>query len=196
MIKNICFDLDGVLFAPTCFKNFKAKVIELKGNSNNIDEVFHGPKMDGFKRGKVVESDFWIYADAELDLNLGIDGYYELLKESYVLQPEVVALINELRANGKSISICTNNFETRIRAAHEATGFLDLIDIPIVSCAIGSLKPEQRIYQELIDRSGCAPSEIFYSDDNEDKLQGAKDLGIYCEVAHDLGDLFKKIRSL
>jgi HAD superfamily hydrolase (TIGR01509 family) len=196
VIKNVCFDLDGVLFAPTCFKDFKAKIAVLTAYPEKIDEVFHGPKMDDFKRGLVSEADFWQYADAELVLTLGMQGYFDLLVSCYVLQPEVVELVQELIAKGKQISICTNNFETRIRALQAATGFLDMIDIPIISHTIGSLKPEKRIYQELIDKSGCAPEEIFYSDDNEDKLQGAKDLGIHCEVAHNLPELFEMIRAL
>ena len=152
--------------------------------------------MDEFKRGNVTEPDFWRYADNELGLTLGIEGYFGFLKDSYVLQPEVVSLIAELKKKSKIISICTNNFPTRIRALDAATHFLDLIDVPILSYEIGSLKPEKQIYQSLIDRSGCQPNEIFYSDDNESKLQGARDLGINCEVALDTTKLFETIKSL
>lgn len=195
MIKYVCFDLDGVLFAPTCFKYFKAKVSELTKKPEIIDEVFHGDKMDDFKRGIISELVFWAYADTELGLNLGINGYYGLLKNCYVLQPEILAFVQELKSKGKRISICTNNFPTRIRAAHDATGFLDLIDTAILSYEVGSLKPDKLIYQALIDRSGCEPSEIFYSDDNEDKLKGAIDLGIQCVATTSISSLIEQIKD-
>ena len=196
MIKNICFDLDGVLFAPTCFKDFKAKISTLTPYAEKIDEIFHGSKMDDFKRGKVSEPDFWHYADTELGLTLGIKGYFDLLKDSYILEPEVVELITALKKKDKIISICTNNFPTRIQALNAATNFLELIDVPILSYQIGSLKPEKQIYEALIDRSGCSANEIFYSDDNEQKLKGARDLGISCVVVHDLTVLFETIRKI
>jgi epoxide hydrolase-like predicted phosphatase len=193
VIKVYCFDLDGVVFAPTCFKDFKAKIADITVYPDKIDHVFHGEKMDLFKKGVVAENEFWVYANTELGLSMSIGDYMTLLSSCYKVQPQVRDIIMKLRSEGKRIALCTNNFVTRIQAAQAATQFLDMFDTQIFSYNIGALKPDVKIFQALIDQSGCEPAEIFYSDDNDDKLAGAKALGIKCMAIQNISELFVAI---
>lgn len=56
--------------------------------------------------------------------------------------------------------------------------FLDDFDTVVLSYEVGTDKPNKEIFQELVNKSDVEANEIFYSDDDETKMEGAKELGI------------------
>jgi len=56
--------------------------------------------------------------------------------------------------------------------------FLSDFDVQVFSYEVGFNKPDPKIFQALIDRSGVLPSELFYADDNQSCVDAAKSLGI------------------
>ena len=59
-------------------------------------------------------------------------------------------------------------------------GYWQLLDAPVLSCDLGVLKPDPRIYQAALFRLNVQPEEAAFVDDVPSKLQGAHDLGIFC----------------
>jgi len=47
-----------------------------------------------------------------------------------------------------------------------------------LSYRMNLLKPDPRIYTETIDRIGLPPESIFFTDDREDNIQSAKEVGL------------------
>jgi putative hydrolase of the HAD superfamily len=73
--------------------------------------------------------------------------------------------------------------------------FLDDFDTKVFSYEVGFLKPDKRIFQELVKRSGVKPEEILYSDDCEEKLTGAKEIGIQTFVFRDFDQFMAELKT-
>ncbi len=93
--------------------------------------------------------------------------------------------------------ICSNNYPTRVNALQKKFHFLDNFAAAVFSFEVDAMKPDIRIFQALIDKSGLKPEEIVYADDMEIALSGARALGInaalfttfenYCQYLISLG---------
>lgn len=197
MIKAICFDLDGVYFTSQSFQKFKKNLPKEINDENVVNRVLYkSEEMLNFKKGLITEEQFWDYATRELGIKTDFDGICELLRESYQINNDVKEYVEKVRKAGYKTCICTNNFVTRIREIDNEWGFLDLFDVKILSYEVGHMKPDIEIYKALVEKSGVLPEEIVYSDDSEDKLEGAKQLGINTFVYTTFEDFVKNLESL
>ncbi|HSX39743.1 MAG TPA: HAD family phosphatase, partial [Candidatus Saccharimonadales bacterium] len=196
-IKAICFDLDGVYFTPQSFQDFKKALPKEKNDEDTVNYVLYkSPEMLNFKLGKMEEEDYWKYATWALGINATYDQIYKLLRDSYQVNQEVVDYVQKVRAAGFKTCICSNNFVTRIRELNNKFGFLDLFDVQVFSYKVGYIKPDKRIFEELVSAAEVAPEEIVYSDDDEQKMDGAKELGINTFVYTNFEDFKKNLESL
>lgn len=197
MIKAICFDLDGVYFTKIGMESFVESLVSMGCDRDKIMyAIFKSDEMKSFKRGEISEFDFWNYINTTLGLNKTVSEYKDLLVSGYEVNTEVQVYILELRSKGYKTCICTNNFETRISTLEARFGFLQNFDVKIISYEKGILKPDKEIFKSLIVESGLDASEIAYSDDNEDKLLGAKELGIEAFVYVDFDQFQQKLVEL
>jgi len=101
------------------------------------------------------------------------------------IRPAMVAMLDQLAADGYRLGCITNNVpagqgagmaETTEKAAAVAT-IMARFDHVIESSKAGIRKPDPRIYQMMCDELGVAPADCIYLDD----------LGINCKPAAMLG---------
>lgn len=62
----------------------------------------------------------------------------------------------------------------------EAYPFLGMFDDRVLSSEVGVSKPQRRIYDVMIERTGLKPEELVFVDDREENLATAQALGIRC----------------
>jgi epoxide hydrolase-like predicted phosphatase len=179
MIKAICFDLDGVFFTKKGMESFVESLISQGATEEAVRyAVFKSNEMNAYKRGEINEAEYVAFLNQYIGLNLKIEQFSQQLVAGYEINQDVVNLINQLRENGYKACICSNNFETRIRELTNKFNFLQYFDTAVFSYKVGILKPNKGIFETLIKQSEVLPEEIAYSDDNEEKLKGALELGI------------------
>jgi HAD superfamily hydrolase (TIGR01509 family) len=65
----------------------------------------------------------------------------------------------------------------------------------IFSHEVGSLKPDSRIYEEAIRVSGKAPESLFFTDDREENIEAALQLGIRAHLFRSPSGLLKALRD-
>lgn len=186
MIKAITFDLDGVYFTADSFAQFKQSL----GVSSFNDDY-----LTQFKKGELTEDQFWDLARKELNFNLTNQEIFNLLKNSYQVNQNVVDTVKKVRSLGAKTCICTNNFPTRINALNQKFNFLADFNVVVLSYQIGAVKPDPKIFQTLITRSGCLPSEIFYADDKQTNVDSALSLGINAFVYTGFEDFVNKLKT-
>lgn len=195
-IRAICFDLDGVYFTSAGFSSFKQKIMDMGVSKDDVDHILHGEPMDRFKRGEVGEEVFWQEAIEYWKLPTAPDDVVRLLPLGYEINAAVDQLVREVRARGYQTCICSNNFTTRVNALQEKFGFLEKFDVHVFSYEVGVLKPDKKIFEALVEAVRCKPEELVYSDDNEDKLTGARGLGITCFLYVDFNSFMQQLRTL
>ncbi|HMS91667.1 MAG TPA: HAD family phosphatase, partial [Candidatus Absconditabacterales bacterium] len=147
------------------------------------------------KLGNISEEEYRERVKKELGLSCSLEEIYTKLRDSYEVNPDVVQLANNLKDKGYKIGICSNNFVTRIRELDKKFHFLDDFDVHIFSYEVGAMKPDTKIFQVLIEKSGLSAEQIIYSDDDEKKLSGARNLGIQTFVFHDFDEFVQDVKN-
>jgi len=197
MIKAICFDLDGVYFTPESFKRFKKNLPKEENDPEKVDFVLHdSEELLSFKRGEISEKNYWEFAHSELGIKVSNNEMFKILRDSYEVNSDVRDYVKKVRDAGYKVCICSNNFETRVRELDKRFSFIREFDVVMFSYKVGVTKPDIRIFQELVRKAEVKPNEIVYADDNEDKLEGAKSLGIKTFVYKDFESFKTKLGEL
>lgn len=197
MIKAITFDLDGVYFVNGK-SNFINNIVKLGVSEDEAKRVFlKSDEMNRqYKEGKMTDEEFWTWANNEWKLNKSPKELMELLILGYEVDQNVVETVKKVRGNGYKTLICTNNFPARINGLQERFKFLDDFDGKSISYEVGSSKPDQKIYQKLIEVSGVNADEIVYADDNNDNILEAQKLGINAFFYDGFDKFIEKLQEL
>ena len=174
-MKNIVFDLGGVLFARDR-KKCDPELLEFFG-------FLRAPQMPHFweeyDRGTNT-----LEAVTQTLVEMTGRPYErcaEVLQQAIDLQEPVAAterLIGELKSAGYRLYVLSN-------MAHEFIAHLrrfpvyGAFDGEVISCEEQAVKPEPRIYGILLDRYALEPSEMLFVDDREANIATAERLGIH-----------------
>ena len=177
MIKNIVFDLGGVVVAHNA-ESFKEKLGEF------FSFVF-GPDMkcvpmfwQDYDRG-VLTIDETAAEVAKLR-NCTAETAKEHMLYAISLQEEVeptAKLIKELKERGYKLYVLSNMSKEYIEFLREFPVF-EYFDEQVVSCEIGIGKPDRRIYEYLLSNYDLDPAETIFIDDRKDNVDAAEELGI------------------
>jgi len=196
-IKVITFDLDGVYF-PNGKANFIAALGNLGVSEDEAKRVFlKSPQMNQeYKNGKMSDEQFWSWAKKEWNLDMDWQEIPKLMVDSYDIDENIVKVVKNVRDNGYKTAICTNNFPARIAGLQERFGFLDNFDIKVLSYEVGFSKPDKKIFEALVNKSGVIASEIVFADDNSDSLSGAKELRITTFLYEGFDNYLKQLKSV
>ena len=177
MIKNVVFDLGGVVVAHNA-ESFKEKL-------GDFFSFVFGPDMkcvpmfwQDYDRG-VLTIDETAAEVAKLR-----DCTAETAKEHMLyaisLQEEVeptVKLIKELKEKGYKIYALSNMSKEYIEFLRKLPVF-DCFDAQIVSCEVGFGKPDRRFYEYLLSHCELNPAETIFIDDRKDNVDAGAELGI------------------
>ncbi len=173
-MKNIVFDLGGVLFARDKHKC-----------TPEFIDFFRFIRTDPMP-------DFWVeYDRGTLTLDQVIDALCALhgctpevarayVREAIDRQEPVRAterLVGELKRAGYRLYVLSNMSREFIDFLRRADVYA-LFDGEVVSCEEGTVKPEPRIYRILLDRYGLDPAQTLFIDDRAANIAAAREAGI------------------
>ncbi len=86
-------------------------------------------------------------------------------------------LVGELKAAGYKLYVLSNMSREFIDFLRRVPVYA-LFDGDVVSCEEGTVKPERRIYEILLDRFALDPAETLFIDDRAANIAAARGLGI------------------
>jgi epoxide hydrolase-like predicted phosphatase len=178
-IKTVAFDMGGVL-TFTSFGGLEEYGSRLGVPDGTFTGYFRGhPMMAQLEKGEIASRDFFKFVCADCEAATGIRVNIRELAaaaaEGEVLNPDMMKLVGDVRGQCAT-ALLTNNVA---EAGWRSTFPFELFDWVIDSSAAGVRKPDPRIYQQLIIRSGSAPQEIVFIDDLAENLIPARELGIH-----------------
>ena len=82
-------------------------------------------------------------------------------------------------ARGQGIAVVlVSNCGYSTRSMLEAKGLLDLVDAAVLSCEVGTAKPDQEIYQIALRSLGVSAAEAVFLDDQPGYCAGAAAVGV------------------
>lgn len=166
MIKTIIFDLGRVII-PFDFKRGYKRMAPLCGYS--AEEI---PKrlstsdlVSRFETGAVEPQAFVNELSGILGLKTDYDQFCDIWTSIFL--PETLIsedFIKALRRNHRLL-VLSNTNAIHFDMVWKAYPILHQFDGHVLSYRVGAMKPSPLIYREAIRQAGCAPQEIFFTDD-------------------------------
>lgn len=201
-IKVVTFDLDGVFFSTDrerFISNFSKRFSLDKALVKEVLFEKHITEGDftGLRCGKIPSEKWWQYVFGKLGLEdrAAKQDYLEELANVRTVKKKVARLINTLHCQKVRVATCSNNYRDNIEFLKQRFSLDKYFDVMVFSYEVGVLKPDPRIFQELINRTGVKPEEIVYTDDKEENLQGALGVGIRTSIYKNLGQFKKELKG-
>ncbi len=120
-------------------------------------------------------ADFWTVTCEALDYALaahGLDGDAALRARLTALYrrlpayPEVPAMLDALRADGRRTAILSNGSPDMLASAVESAGLAGRLDAVLSVEAVGVFKPRRAVYDLVGAAFGCAPEAVLFTSSN------------------------------
>jgi putative hydrolase of the HAD superfamily len=183
LVDAVIFDFGGVLTSPP-FAPFRAWAEEQGHDPDTLVRLFIGPEVDGdhpfhrAERGEIPASDAFAAISTEATA-LGIDLSEMKVSPNMTAREDVVAYIQQLKIDGVTVALLSNNFKEMADQWRRLVAIDDLFDVVIESSAEGMRKPAPAIYELALERLGIAADRAVFLDDLIDNIHGAKAVGLH-----------------
>jgi 2-haloacid dehalogenase len=119
-------------------------------------------------------------------------GWLKMVKGVFA---DTVELVTEIRDKKIPNYALTNFSDEKWEVAKAAFPILAGFDGEVVSGVELTLKPEEKIYQILLDRFELEPARTFYTDDLQANVDGARAVGLDAELFTDAATLRRQLRE-
>jgi putative hydrolase of the HAD superfamily len=133
-----------------------------------------------YQKGSISDEEFWKIFSEKSGKKLPI-GYESLWTDKYtstVIDQRVIDLIKKLKNRGYVIALLSNTIPPHARF-NQKHGSFDLFNPIILSIETGARKPEEKIYQTMLEKLNLSPSECVFIDDKKEYVEGASRIGIH-----------------
>ncbi len=200
-IKAVIFDLGGVvvnLDYERCISSFEA--IGFEGAERYVS-CYHPTEIFGaLERGEISCESFCEELRKMSGKQMSDEEIFSAYQAILVDIPiKKLRDMESLRKRGYKVYALSNMSQVmlpRVEELFECDGrkMGDYFDDQFISSQMGLMKPDSKIYEAVIERTGLKPQEMFFIDDGEKNIAAARELGfmVYlAEAREDFGHLFE-----
>lgn len=174
------FDLGNVLALFTV-ERMLGQVSGLTGvPERRLRQVFfdEGLQKD-YESGRIDAREFHERFCVSTGTRPDIEALRRAASDIFELNAPVMPVIGSLALGRRRLGILSNTCEAHWEHCRRRFRLLDdLFDVHVLSYEIGAVKPDARIFERAVERAGCAPAEIFYTDDLPGHVEGARAVGL------------------
>lgn len=193
MIKNVIFDLGNVLINFNPMEYLHKKVSDKEKIQEIFEEIFLSEEWAMLDKGVITEEEAIERICSRSNGNdelirVVMDNWYEMLTPI----EDIVETLKRLKDKGYKVYYLSNFHMLAFENVTNRHEFFKYFDGGVVSFKEKLLKPENDIYNKLIERYKINPKESVFIDDTEINIEGAKKLGfntIHFKDNIDLKDL-------
>jgi epoxide hydrolase-like predicted phosphatase len=131
----------------------------------------------------------------QLDENAPLDLFKRSFKRDFRLFDETIDILRSLKEKRIKLAALSNTIPQHVEVMSERRVF-DYFDIRVLSCEVGLRKPDARVYELTLRKLGIAPEQTFFTDDKEENLRAATELGIIAILFENPSQLKRDLRNL
>ena len=179
-IKAVIFDLGGVL-VRTEFPEVRHQLeLQLGFQRGTVDRTIWGSKEWGLAQiGALTYEEYWERVGATLGLATPqeIADFRRQYFSGDRVDQELVSLIEKLRPRYK-IGLLSNAPDRLGTWLENEWGIKHLFDAIVYSARVGMVKPDQRMFQLILEQLAVEPSEALLIDDYPLNVEAALALGM------------------
>jgi FMN phosphatase YigB (HAD superfamily) len=183
--KFLYFDLGNVLlsFSHECMCRQMAEVAGVA--PERVREVLFESR-DGrpvqwrFERGDLNALLVYEHFCLELGVRPDMDALFAAGCDIFAEIPESVAIVERLKAGGERLGIIsnTNPIDWTFVSSGRFPFLTRSFDEAVLSFEVRAMKPERAIYDEAVRRASVRPTEVFFTDDRQENVDGALVAGL------------------
>ena len=190
MIRACVFDLGNVLvffshermcqqIADVCGVTSE-RVFELLMNSGVQNEL---------ECGRISDEEFHAQFTQSLNAQVSLVDLKHAASDIFWLNSEIIPILADLKQNGMRLILLSNTSRAHFDFVQREFDFLHHFDDFTLSYEVGSMKPNQAIYRDAVEKSGFGAGECFFTDDIETNVEGARQLGLNAVAFRDVEGL-------
>jgi len=131
-----------------------------------------------FETGKLSGREYHRTVMTRLDGDVPYEEFYPMYGDIFTEIPVVGDLLRRLRGQYRLYLLSDTN-EIHFGYVRKTVATLSVFDEFIVSYRVGAMKPDPRIYQEALRRSGLPAAACLFVDDRPANVEGAARLGMH-----------------
>ena len=179
MIRCVLFDFGGVI-AEEGFR----RALEDAADRHGLDpEALLRHAMDavyesGFVLGQGGESDFWRALQGKVPFPESFDSFRAAVMRGFVVRPEMLALVDELRSRGVVVAILSDQTHW-LDELDRRDGIYRHFDRVFNSYHLGKGKRDPSLFRDVLDELGCRAPEALFVDDSEAHVTRARVEGLH-----------------
>lgn len=147
-------------------------------DSNKIYDMFFDSEITrSFETGRISPKEFHRRASSLLRVKMPYKDFVDIWNDIFWEDPGMCELARELKMSYRLFLLSNIN---RLHFEHINRKFdiMRIFDEMVLSFVVGAIKPDQLIYDDVVERAGGDRTRLLYIDDREDLVKESTRLGI------------------
>jgi HAD superfamily hydrolase (TIGR01509 family) len=179
-IDAVLFDADGVLQRSTI--DWRTSLGAFAGTNGTADD-FIRDVMTSESPALVGDGDFADILAKVLTRQGSQAAVADVLDlwRQFKAEPEVVEIIQDLRAGGIECDLATNQRADRRAIMQDELHYGDWFDHTFYSADLGVAKPDPAYFRIILDTIGLPAESVLFIDDNQANVTAARTVGLHAE---------------
>jgi putative hydrolase of the HAD superfamily len=177
-IKAVLFDFGGVLAEEGFRRGLEA--IALQEGRDPVNFFLKAQSLiysTGYVLGRADESSFWGALKEETGIGTAEGDLHRAVLDRFLLRPDMIALVRDLKGKGYLVSILSDQTDW-LEILDRKLGIYRHFDRVYNSFRSHRSKRDPYWFTEICADLGLAPSQVVFTDDNEDNVTRAAAMGL------------------
>jgi len=183
MIQAVVLDVGNVLIGLEFERAYRA-ASRLSGLAEDeIRRRLSDPNLArDYETGRMSSLEFYKRCRDLLDLAIGFEEFGALWADMFADKPLIDESLLVAAKQHCPLLVASNTNELHFDYLLSKYPLFRFFDELVLSYRVGAMKPDAAFFEAVVDRSGRRPEELFFTDDVEANIEGARSLGIDAEV--------------
>ena len=176
-MKYFVFDLGGVLSVPMVSKKLYEQIEWKVSYDKFLDKFNNSAESIKVHKGEISTKDFFEYLKGYMDDDITLEEFKNIYVNNNKFFTDTIEIIKKLKNLGYKVYLLSNlkeiDYEKFIKHFD-----VSIFDEMFLSFKLDMLKPNDDIYQYVINKLNTKPENIYFFDDNKENVDGAIRNGI------------------
>ena len=176
-MKYFVFDLGGVLSVPMFSKKLYEQIKWKVSYAEFLDKFNNSEESIKVHKGEISTKEFFEYLKRYMDDNITLEEFKNIYVNNNKFFNDTIEIIKKSKNLGYKVYLLSNlkeiDYEKFIKHFD-----VSIFDEMFLSFKLGMLKPNDDIYQYVINKLNTKPENIYFFDDNKENVDGAIKNGI------------------
>ena len=171
-MKYFVFDLGGVLSVPMVSKKLYGQIKWKVSYDEFLDKFNNSAESIKVHKGEISTKEFFEYLKRYMNDNITLEEFKNIYVNNNEFFNDTIETIKKLKNLGYKVYLLSNlkeiDYEKFIKHFD-----VSIFDEMFLSFKLGMLKPNDDIYQYVINKLNTKPENIYFFDDNKENVDGA-----------------------